>query len=165
MAREVLAGGLEVDGHLFPRGVETETPHYALHYDEKYYLEPFLYKRERWLADEGPEVEKARSVFCAFSIGPRGCVGKIMAYQELMIVIGRVLCEFEIKLDDRVSCKNALRGGRGVDNAQTSISSMTLSRVRAWDRECNFGQEGVLDFKRLMDSTATESIDICYSVL
>ena len=101
MAREVLAGGLEVDGHLFPKGVETETPHYALHHDKKYYPEPFLYKPEQWLADEGPEVLKARSAFCAFSIGPRGCIGKIMAYQELMIVIGRVLCEFEIKLDDR----------------------------------------------------------------
>lgn len=101
MAREVLTGGLEVDGHLFPKGVEIGTPHYALHHDEKYYPEPFLYKPERWLADEGPEVAKARSAFCAFSIGSRGCVGKTMAYQELMIVMGRVLCEFEIKLDDR----------------------------------------------------------------
>ena len=61
-----------------------------------------------------------------------------------------------------VSFKNALRDGKGVDNAQTSISSMTLSRVRAWGRGFDFGQEGVLNFKRLMDSTVTESIDVCY---
>ena len=101
MAREVLTGGLEVDGHLFPEGVEIGTPHYALHHDKKYFPEPFLYKPERWLADEGLEISKAQSAFCAFSIGARGCIGKTMAYHELMIVIGRVLYEFEIKLDDR----------------------------------------------------------------
>ena len=101
MAREVLTGGMEVDGHIFPKGVEIGTPHYAIHHEAVYYPEPFLYKPERWLADEGYDVAKAQSAFCAFSIGPRGCVGKTMAYQELMTVLGRVLWEFDIRLDSR----------------------------------------------------------------
>lgn len=113
MAREVLTGGLEVDGHFFPKGVEIGTPHYALHHDEKYYPEPFLYKPERWLADEGSELAKARSAFCAFSIGPRGCVGKTMAYQELMTVMGRVLWEFDIKLDDRSELRECSKMWKG----------------------------------------------------
>lgn len=113
MAREVLTGGLEVDGHLFPKGVEIETPHYALHHDEEYYPEPFLYKPERWLAAEGSEAATARSAFCPFSIGPRGCVGKTMAYHELMIVMGRVLWEFDIRLDDRSELRKASDGWKG----------------------------------------------------
>ena len=113
MAREVLTGGLEVDGHVFPKGTEIGTPHYALHHDEEYYPEPFRYKPERWLADEELGTAKVRKAFCAFSIGPRGCVGKTMAYQELMTVIGRVLWEFDIKLDDRSDLLEGSEGWKG----------------------------------------------------
>ena len=113
MAREVLPGGLEVDGHLFPKGVEIGTPHYALHHDEEYYPEPFLYRPERWLAEEGSEAATARSAFCAFSTGPRGCVGKTMAYHELLIVMGRVLWEFDIRLDDVSELRRASDGWKG----------------------------------------------------
>lgn len=101
MPREILSGGMEVDGQYFPQGVEIGTPHYALHHDEAYYPEPFVYKPERWLADEGSDVTKAQSAFCAFSIGPRSCVGKLMAYQELMTVLGRVIWECDIRLGSR----------------------------------------------------------------
>lgn len=100
MAREVLPGGLSVDGHLFPAGCEIGTPHYALHHDERYYPEPFQYTPERWLATDPRTMEEAQRAFCAFSIGPRGCVGKTMAYQELMTVLGRVLWEYDVRLDE-----------------------------------------------------------------
>ena len=97
MAREVCAGGMEIDGHVFPEGVEVGTPHYAIHHDAAYYPDPFRYKPERWISGEGYDVAKAQSAFCAFSLGPRGCVGKRMAYQEIMTVLGRVLWEFDLK--------------------------------------------------------------------
>ncbi|MCJ1311413.1 hypothetical protein MMC25_005084 [Agyrium rufum] len=36
----------------------------------------------------------ARSAFCPFSVGPRGCVGKGMAYKEMTIVIARLVFLF-----------------------------------------------------------------------
>ena len=94
MAREVLPGGIKIDAHVFPKGTEIGTPHYALHHDAAYYPAPFLYQPERWLAGD---VTTAQSAFCAFSLGPRGCVGKAMAYQEVMTVLARVLWLYEIR--------------------------------------------------------------------
>jgi len=107
MAREVLTGGMEVDGQVFPKGTEIGTPHYALHHEAAYYPEPFLYKPERWLADKNYDVTTTQSAFSAFSLGPRGCVGKAMAYQEMMTVLARVLWEFDL----RFATSRSWRGG------------------------------------------------------
>lgn len=109
MAREVLTGGIEVDGRVFPKGTEIGTPHYALHHDAAYYPAPFLYQPERWLAGAGHDVATAQSAFGAFSLGPRGCVGKAMAYQELMTVLARVLWQYDV----RFASQNWLGGGGG----------------------------------------------------
>ena len=100
MAREVSRGGIKIDGHFFSEGVEVGTPHYAIHHEERYYPDPFSYKPERWLVDEGLDINTAQSAFCAFSVGSRGCVGRTMAFQELMVVLGRVMWEFDMKLCD-----------------------------------------------------------------
>ena len=105
MPREVLSGGIEVDGHFFAKGIEIGVPHYAIHHNETYYPEPFRYMPERWLVEsehDGQGTQQlalAQSAFCPFSIGPRGCVGKIMAYQEMMTVLARMLWEFDLRLE------------------------------------------------------------------
>lgn len=122
MAREVLSGGIEVDGHFFEKDTEVGVPHYAIHHEESYYPEPFRYMPERWLVkgehdDRGTEqLALAQSAFCPFSIGPRGCVGKIMAYQEMMTVLARVLWEYDLRLEPG----SELGGGdeKGVDGRQ-----------------------------------------------
>ena len=105
MPREVLSGGIEVDGHFFDKGIELGVPHYAIHHNETYYPEPFRYMPDRWLVESEhdgrgtQQLALAQSAFCPFSIGPRGCVGKIMAYQEMMTVLARVLWEFDLRLE------------------------------------------------------------------
>lgn len=103
MPREVLAGGATIDGHLFPAGVEVGTPHYALHHNEAYYSDPFDFKPSRWLVGsekgitEG-SVQLAQSALCAFSIGPRGCLGKGMAYLETSIVLARIIFLYDMRI-------------------------------------------------------------------
>ena len=63
MAREVLPGGMEINGHTFPEGTEVGTPHYAIHHDAAYYPKPFAYIPERWLPGGGYDVAKAQSAF------------------------------------------------------------------------------------------------------
>lgn len=103
LPREVLAGGLSIDGHQVPEGTIVGTPHYTLHHNADYYPDPFKYSPERWIADKvtgitEQDVERAHSAFCAFSIGPRGCIGKGMAYMELMITLGRTLIMYDMRL-------------------------------------------------------------------
>ena len=44
------------------------------------------------------DVERAQSAFTPFSIGPRGCVGKALAMKEVMIVVGRLVWSYEMRL-------------------------------------------------------------------
>lgn len=108
LPREVLPGGAEVDGTFFPEGVEVGVPHYALHHNEAYYPDSFAYKPERWIVGAGEpgtgehttpaSLALAQNAFTAFSIGPRGCLGKGMAYLEMSIVVARVLWLYEVRL-------------------------------------------------------------------
>ncbi|KAJ4289927.1 hypothetical protein N0V88_006724 [Collariella sp. IMI 366227] len=107
LPREVLPGGMTVDGERVPEGTVIGTPHYTIHHNPDYYPDPFAYKPERWVvADmeknggEGVgerDVQVAQSAFCPFSIGPRGCIGKGLAYVEMSITIARVLFMYDVR--------------------------------------------------------------------
>ncbi|EFE30672.1 cytochrome P450 benzoate 4-monooxygenase, putative [Trichophyton benhamiae CBS 112371] len=111
--REVLPGGIEVDGVYLPAGTDCGTPTYAIHRHPDYYREPTKYIPERWIegamcqADSGmwvstkDSVDIARRAFCPFSIGPRGCIGKSMALMEMRLTIARMMFLFDIEIADR----------------------------------------------------------------
>ncbi len=101
LPREVLPGGITIDGHHFPAGTDVGTPHYAIHHKEEYFPEAFAYKPERWIVGSGVSAESAalaHSAFCPFSVGPRGCIGKGIAYLELSIALARVVWLYDIRL-------------------------------------------------------------------
>ncbi|KAF2458928.1 cytochrome P450 [Lineolata rhizophorae] len=102
LPRTVLPGGLAVDGHFFPPGTDLGVPHYAVHHNEAYFAEPFVFEPSRWLPDEAAggadAVARAQSAFCPFSIGPRGCIGKTMAYAEMSLTIARLVWAFDLRL-------------------------------------------------------------------
>lgn len=97
LARKVLPGGMQLEGDMIPAGTSVATDTYALHHNEQIFPDPFHFRPERWIADEknnkttAADVARAESAFSPFSTGPRGCVGKNLAYLELMITVGRVL--------------------------------------------------------------------------
>ena len=101
--REVLEGGLLVDGELIPAGTVVGTGFYSIHHNPAYFTEPFKYYPERWIAgsstDVTPEsVELARSGFFPFSHGPRACLGKNLAYMEMRTVIARTVFLHDMRL-------------------------------------------------------------------
>ncbi|KAK3312883.1 cytochrome P450-like protein [Apodospora peruviana] len=93
LPREVLVGGYTIDGEHVPEGTIVGTPHYAIHHNPLYYPDPWAYRPERWL--DGNEL--AVSAFCPFSIGPRGCIGKGLAYLEMTITLARVLFLYDLR--------------------------------------------------------------------
>jgi cytochrome P450 len=100
LSREVLHGGLTVNGHYFPEGTDVGVPPFAVMRNPLYYSDPLKYKPERWLECESTTAESIKlvqSAFCPFSIGPRVCLAKSLAYAELMVVTSRVLWEFDIR--------------------------------------------------------------------
>lgn len=100
LPRKVLPGGITIDGHVVPEGIDVCVPHYTIHHNASYFADPFTYKPSRWLSEfaSKEELELAHSAFCPFSVGPRGCIGKGLAYVELMESLARVIWLFDMRL-------------------------------------------------------------------
>lgn len=106
LPREVLTGGLSIDGYKIPAGSVIGVPTYAIHHNEKYFPKDEKFIPERWIPNitsdplifenSAHKIEVAKSAYCPFSIGPRGCIGKTLAYTELRIAVARTVCLFEM---------------------------------------------------------------------
>jgi cytochrome P450 len=112
--REVMEGGAVVDGIFLPAGTDCGTPTYSIHRQEKYYREAQQFIPERWIEgatcstpsgahweSSKEDIETARRAFCPFSIGPRGCIGKSMAFMEMRLTLARLVFLFDMSLADR----------------------------------------------------------------
>ena len=68
--------------------------------------DPYLYRPERWIVDETPtgtgvaeeSMRRLKSFVHPFSAGTRNCVGQNLAMQEMLIVIGRMLWRFDVRI-------------------------------------------------------------------
>jgi len=105
---------MEIDRQHIPPGINVGVAAYVLHHNEECYPDSFQYLPERWIAEDDSEEEKtkvakAQRAFAGFSTGPRACIGKNMAYLEMMITMARVLFQFDMKLTSTVG-----EGGPGL---------------------------------------------------
>lgn len=104
LPRHILQGGLTIEATQYPAGIDICVPHYTIHHNPAYFPDPFTYNPSRWLPDiDAPELaqyhELAQSAFCPFSIGPRGCIGKGLAYVEMMSAVAKTLFLFDMRLE------------------------------------------------------------------
>lgn len=113
LPREVLPGGTTIDGDFIPAGTVVGVPHYTIHHNPAYYPEPFQFNPERWMAGSeqageketaearstmsADRVARAQAAFCPFSIGPRGCIGKGLAYVEMSVTLARTLFLYDLR--------------------------------------------------------------------
>ena len=123
LLREILPGGLIVDGERLPAGVNVGVPHYAIHHNEKYYPQPFSFRPERWILSGASASELgvseavmalAQSAFCAFGVGKTNCIGKALAYSEMSIILARIVWLYDLRLQaDSVLGEGRLSLGDG----------------------------------------------------
>ena len=101
LPRETLAGGMIVDGHYVPPGIDIGVPHYSIHHNSEYYPEPFAFRPERWIVGDDvsrKDVVLAQSAFCAFSVGRASCIGRALAYLEMSILLARIVWMYDMRL-------------------------------------------------------------------
>lgn len=89
---------LVIDGHVVPPGTHFGVNFYALHHDERHFPDSYTYKPERWLEADEAALSHMNKAFAAFSIGPRGCAGKPMAYLEASLVVAKMLWYFDFEI-------------------------------------------------------------------
>ncbi|KAL0468554.1 cytochrome P450 [Neurospora intermedia] len=138
LPREVLPGGITIDGEHVPQGTIIGVPHYTIHHNAAYYPDPWSYTPERWLSTQSPsektpgaamqteeQIQLAQSAFCPFSIGPRGCIGKGLAYIEMSITLARVLFLYDLRR--AVGVEDPAEGGKtGAEYGRHRVGEMQL---------------------------------------
>lgn len=106
LPREVMQPGMSIDGAFFPAGTDIGVANYAIQHNGAYYPDPFGFRPTRWLKaidHEGgvtlEEVQLAQSAYAPFSVGRANCLGKNLAYQEMMIILAKLIFMYEMRLE------------------------------------------------------------------
>ncbi|KAI2463323.1 putative cytochrome P450 [Annulohypoxylon bovei var. microspora] len=96
-----------IDGKFVPKGTVVSVFQYAVNHDERYWKEPQKFAPERWMDDpkyKGDQLDAMQP----FSIGPRNCIGRNLAYAEMRLILARVVYNFDMNLD--ADSRHWLRG-------------------------------------------------------
>jgi cytochrome P450 len=70
-------------------------PSYVAHRDEKIFPDPESVAPERWLVEEGKQLQP---YFITFSAGAPGCIGRNISYLKQLVIAASVLHRYEFSL-------------------------------------------------------------------
>ncbi|KAM0799194.1 cytochrome P450 [Usnea florida] len=89
--------GETVGTHFVPGGTKVGIPSWAACHSPFNFRDPESFIPERWLGDARYASDR-REASQPFSIGPRGCIGRNLAYAEIRIVLARLLLDFDMEI-------------------------------------------------------------------
>lgn len=95
-------GPIVIDDHAVPEGTSIGVNIYAIHHNETFFPDPWVFSPERFL-EEGDyynqiQLKDMKAAFSPFSIGYRSCAGKPLAYLESSVTIAKTLWYFDIEV-------------------------------------------------------------------
>ncbi|KAI1389246.1 putative cytochrome P450 monooxygenase [Hypoxylon trugodes] len=92
-------GGGTIAGHFIPAGYTVSVWQWAINHDPRFWTDPYEFKPERFLGD--PRYKNDRfDAMQPFSVGPRNCIGKNLAYAEMRLILAKIIYNFDMRLDD-----------------------------------------------------------------
>ncbi|ORY15280.1 cytochrome P450 [Clohesyomyces aquaticus] len=94
--RTVPAGGDTVSGHFVPEGTTVSVCMWAATHSERNFSDPYVFRPERWMDRENATDKLGASN--AFSLGPRGCIGRNLSYMEMRLIIGKLLWHNDVEM-------------------------------------------------------------------
>ncbi|KAF2183273.1 cytochrome P450 [Zopfia rhizophila CBS 207.26] len=99
--RVVPAGGAPVSGKWVAGGTSLQVQQYAANHLPSNFTRPDDFVPERWLANPPKEFENDdRTARQPFSIGPRNCIGRNLAYSEMRLILAKLCFNFDLELDE-----------------------------------------------------------------
>ncbi|KAF2141517.1 uncharacterized protein K452DRAFT_327154 [Aplosporella prunicola CBS 121167] len=101
MPRRTPSAGCVVAGESVPGDVTIFLTHWAAYRSARNFALPNDFIPERWLT--GPDADARfahddKSVLQPFSVGPRNCLGKSLAYHEMRLLLANMVWSFDIEL-------------------------------------------------------------------
>lgn len=71
---------------------------WAINRHPAYWTHPDDYIPERWLGKDERFAGDRLDAMQPFSVGPRNCIGRNLAYAEMRLILARILFEFDLSL-------------------------------------------------------------------
>ena len=105
LVRMTLPGGCTmISGYEVPPNTRVMLHPLAAYFSPSNWHDPLAFHPERWLPDAAsdpasPFYGDNRGVFQPFSMGPRNCIGKNLAYNEMRLLLAKVLWHFDLQLE------------------------------------------------------------------
>ncbi|KAI2629509.1 cytochrome P450 ClCP1 [Hypoxylon sp. NC1633] len=99
LPRETPEGGAFVLGKHIPARTQVAVWQYAVSHDAKFWTKPYTFAPERFLGDPEYKDDKLDAMQ-PFSVGPRNCIGRNLAYAEMRLILARIVYNFDMSIDD-----------------------------------------------------------------
>lgn len=98
-----------------PEDTQIYIPPYSLHRSAEYFSpSPDKFDPDRWLRDQKPDEVLNVAAFIPFSYGAANCVGKSLAWREMLMVTSTLVKKFDIRFADGFQSENWLGNLRDV---------------------------------------------------
>ncbi|KAI1191711.1 cytochrome P450 [Nemania serpens] len=98
--------GIQLQGHYIPAGTEIYVNLRSVNMHEKSWDEPRRFRPERFVGNDD-----AKKTLFTFSYGPRNCIGRNLAWVEMLTIVANVLKDYDIALPP-----NTMFGPTNVDS-------------------------------------------------
>ncbi|RMZ71780.1 cytochrome p450 [Pyrenophora seminiperda CCB06] len=95
--RQIAPGGNAVLGDWLPEGTRIAVAHHSAYRSPTNFKNPDAFEPERWLPNTGYDDDQ-KDVMQPFSVGPRNCLGKNLAYHEMRAILATLLWHFDLEL-------------------------------------------------------------------
>ncbi|RKP25656.1 cytochrome P450, partial [Syncephalis pseudoplumigaleata] len=95
MSRVIPEGGITLGGYYLPAGTTVSSSLNSLHYNEKVFPEPERFLPDRWLTATARQLGHMKHHFIPFSLGPRACIGRSLAWMEIRLAVAEVVRRFD----------------------------------------------------------------------
>ncbi|KAI4592231.1 hypothetical protein KJ359_011383 [Pestalotiopsis sp. 9143b] len=92
-------GGALVDGRFVAQGTQVAVWQWAISHDPNHWTRPEEFCPGRFLGD--PEFKDDKlDAMQPFSVGPRNCIGRNLAYAEMRLILAKIVYNFDLKIAD-----------------------------------------------------------------
>ena len=110
MERQLVSKGeYKLAGIYIDEGTVVEVSAQAVHHDPEYYPEPFAFKPERFLPENKSKL--VPYTYLPFGQGPRNCVGMRFAYQEMKLLLAKLIRRYRFSNSPNTPTKLSFNPG------------------------------------------------------
>ncbi|KAL8856708.1 MAG: hypothetical protein Q9178_006665 [Gyalolechia marmorata] len=101
LPRKVGGAGALIDGYSVPKNVSVGVHQWSTYRSSTNFVDPDKFDPERWLPERPAKYRSEnKAALQPFALGPKGCIGKGLAYFEMRSILARMLWHLDMQLED-----------------------------------------------------------------